>query len=377
MYLTIIFLPFISALVSSFSARSIGSSGVKFLSCFFIFFTAILATISFIEVGLFESPLSIVLFNWLDLESIQLSWSFQLDSLTVSMLLINKGSNELYNCSSIKQSPFDFKLFYDKYTEYYPGLKPPRIEFLEWFIGFSEGEGCFTVQKRGNLTFVITQSSVDVQVLNYIKNNLGFGNISVASVKGKTHRYVVQVHTNITLLCLLFNGNMVLPTRSARFTTFLSSFNEKQLKKNLTPINPITSNVLPSLNDCWLLGFVDGEGCFSVSLLSSSARFRIYFIITQKWEANKFVLEHILSLFNCNGSVLVRKDSDYWDLKIGGLSNCNNLFPYFDKFRLKSKKNYSYLRWKHIHSRLSVGDHLINNTRKQLIVFSEQINKFN
>jgi hypothetical protein len=27
------------------------------------------------------------------------------------------------------------------------------------------------------------------------------------------------------LICLLFNGNMVFPTRKARFLTFLSSFN--------------------------------------------------------------------------------------------------------------------------------------------------------
>ena len=87
MYLTIIFFPLLSAIVSGLTARSIGIKGSKILSCSIIILTAILATISFYEVGLNESPLSIVLFNWLDSESIQLSWSFQLDSLTVSMLI--------------------------------------------------------------------------------------------------------------------------------------------------------------------------------------------------------------------------------------------------------------------------------------------------
>jgi len=33
------------------------------------------------------------------------------------------------------------------------------------------------VPKRGGLQFVITQSSSDVQVLNYIQTNLGFGKV--------------------------------------------------------------------------------------------------------------------------------------------------------------------------------------------------------
>ncbi len=87
MYLTIIFLPLLSAIISGFTARSIGIKGSKILSCLIIIFTAILATISFYEVGFNASTCLIILFNWLDSESLQLSWSFQLDSLTVSMLI--------------------------------------------------------------------------------------------------------------------------------------------------------------------------------------------------------------------------------------------------------------------------------------------------
>jgi len=42
---------------------------------------------------------------------------------------------------------------------------------------------------------------------------------------------------------------MVFPTRKARFLTFLSSFNEKLLKKNLTTIDALDICVTPSLND--------------------------------------------------------------------------------------------------------------------------------
>lgn len=376
MYLAIITLPLLGSIASGLFGRKIGVTGAQLITSSLVILTTLLAIAAYFEVGLNSIPVSIKLFTWIDSESLNVFIGFHFDSLTVSMLLNKKGLNRFFS-SNVKPSSFDFKSFYSKFSEYYPDLKPPKKEFLEWFIGFSEGEGCFTVAKRGDFAFVITQSSIDVQVLYYIKQNLGFGKIGVLSSRQKTHRFIVQDLKNIYLLSLLFNGNMVLPTRSARFLTFLSSFNEKLLRKNLMPINPITVNVVPSLNDCWVLGFVDGEGCFTISFLSNSNGFRMSFLITQKWEVNKHVLEHILSLFNCNGSVLSQKDSDYWDLKINGLKNCSNLFSYFDKFSLKTKKKDSYLKWKHIHSRLVLGDHLTDTTRQELIILAKQINKSN
>jgi len=37
------------------------------------------------------------------------------------------------------KNKFDFSLFYNKYNEVYPNKQKPSLEFLEWFIGFSEG----------------------------------------------------------------------------------------------------------------------------------------------------------------------------------------------------------------------------------------------
>lgn len=87
---------------------------------------------------------------------------------------------------------FEFSSFYSKFKEYYPDLKLPNSRFLEWFIGFSEGEGSFICAKRGDLSFVVTQSSLDVESLNYIKDNLGFGRVIKQSVKQNTHRFIVQ-----------------------------------------------------------------------------------------------------------------------------------------------------------------------------------------
>jgi len=157
----------------------------------------------------------------------------------MSCLLISKASAK----------NFDFSFFYEKFNEYYPNSKQPDSEFLQWLIGFSEAEGSFIIAKRGDLSFVITQSTRDIECLNYIKDNLGFGKVIKQSVKQCTHRYIVQDIKNLFLISLIFNGNMVFPTRNARFLTFLSSLNEKLLKSNSAMIKPLHNCLLPSLKD--------------------------------------------------------------------------------------------------------------------------------
>lgn len=379
MYLAIITLPLLGSIASGLFGRKIGVTGAQLITSSLVILTTLLAIAAYFEVGLNSIPVSIQLFTWIDSESLNVFWGFHFDSLTVSMLLDKKRLQRFFSSSNIKTKTFDFKPFYTKFSEYYPDLKQPTKEFLEWFIGFSEGEGCFTVAKRGDLAFVVVQSTIDVQVLNYIKDNIGFGRVGLLSSKQKTHRFIVQDIKNLSLICLLFNGNMVFPTRNARFLIFLSSLNERLLKLNLTPIHPIMDCVTPSLYDSWFSGITDGEGCFTVSLLSTSSRFRICFLLTQKWEANKFVLEHILNLFSNNnltsGSVRPRSNSDIWDLKVNGLQNCSGLFFYFDNYPLKTKKKDSYLKWKLIHTRLVKGDHLNDITRQELTNLAKEINK--
>lgn len=294
-------------------------------------------------------------------------------------------NNTNYVCLSLslisKERKFNFTQFYTKFNKYYPYLKQPNPKFLQWLIGFSEGEGSFIVGKRGDLSFVITQSTVDIQSLNYIKDNLGFGKVIKQSVKQNTHRFIVQDIKNIYLICLIFNGNMVFPTRNARFLTFLSSFNEKLLKNNMVVIYPLFTCILPSLKDGWISGITDGEGSFTCSLLYNSLAYRFRFILTQKWEANKPVLEHIINIFSqstnylCKGSVVPHSANNVWEIRINGVKNCKELFTYFDEYNLITKKRESYSKWKVIHSKLVNGDHLKIDSRQILVGLAKQVNK--
>jgi hypothetical protein len=66
---------------------------------------------------------------------------------------------------------------------------------IDWFIGFVEGDGCFTYdQNANNLTFIIRQK--EPKVLFKVKKFLGFGSVFLASdgywsfaVRAKKHLY--------------------------------------------------------------------------------------------------------------------------------------------------------------------------------------------
>lgn len=85
MYLSIIILPLLSSLVSGFLGRKIGVTGSQIISCVSLVITSILITIAFYEVGICGSPVSIDIISWLNIEILNISWSFYFDQLTVSL----------------------------------------------------------------------------------------------------------------------------------------------------------------------------------------------------------------------------------------------------------------------------------------------------
>ena len=87
MYLAIIVLPLLGSIASGFFGRKIGVSGAQFITCFSVVLTTTLAILAFFEVGLNNIPVSIHLFRWIDSESLNISWGFNFDALTVSMLI--------------------------------------------------------------------------------------------------------------------------------------------------------------------------------------------------------------------------------------------------------------------------------------------------
>lgn len=55
----------------------------------------------------------------------------------------------------------DFRIFFKEFKRLKPNDELPNRDFLEWFIGFFEGDGSFIIAKRGDLRLTIIQSFKD------------------------------------------------------------------------------------------------------------------------------------------------------------------------------------------------------------------------
>jgi len=271
---------------------------------------------------------------------------------------------------------FDFTEFYRLFSlSFINGVKDnlPSYNFLTWFIGFSEGDGSFITTSRGDLQFVITQDSRDIQVLEMIKNTLKIG--KVVKQGPRTSRFIVQNKKGLELIVSIFNGNLVQPSKFNDFKTFLVFFNIIACKgiKRVNTVKFLERMVLPSLEDSWLSGYTDAEGCFNVSLLNNSLAFRIRFLISQKLLINKPVLERFIVLFG-TGRVIPHSQPDTFTYEVNGLTNCSKLFSYFDLHLLRSKKANSFILWKELYFKLKNKKHLDPTLRPSLKVLTSLVN---
>ena len=73
MYLSILILPLLGSLVSGLMGRKIGATGSHFITCTCLLLSSLLATVSFYEVGICGSPLSVNLTSWIESEYMSIS----------------------------------------------------------------------------------------------------------------------------------------------------------------------------------------------------------------------------------------------------------------------------------------------------------------
>lgn len=280
------------------------------------------------------------------------------------------------------QDKFDFSTFKNLDNQKFKDIPD---SFLEWLIGFYEGDGCFTITWRKDMIFVITQGVQNKSILEEIQQTLGFG--AVIKQGARTFRFVVQDFKNMRYLLHLFNGNLILPNRKKIFLNMLIHYNEKMihLKKrikspknkfytyNLEQIKSKETNILPSLTDSWLSGFTSAEGCFSIFLSSKNNYTNIIFDLTQKGEENLPILSHLILLFNA-GAVRSHHEPNCFYFRISSLQGCLKTYSYFDSHPLRTTKQESYFLWKKIHKAILEKEHLIPEKRILLLALSKKIN---
>jgi hypothetical protein len=224
--------------------------------------------------------------------------------------------------------------------------------FLEWFVGFSEGDASF-ILSRGRPFFIINQK--DPKVLYYLRSKLGFG--KVASYAGY-YRFGVYDLTGIRRLISIFNGNLVLNKTRVRFKQWLINF-------DIPEVAYVRLESLDFLGNAWLSGFIDAQGCFYALMrkeVTRSFSYRLKFFLDQACEP--VVLKTICSAFPVAHIVVRDFESGYSRLVIEAAVSRIVLIRYLSAFPLHSVKLISFQRWSRLHRILLFDRIALSNIEK-------------
>lgn len=220
MYLAIIILPLLGSIAAGFFGRKIGVNGAQFITCSAVIITTMLAVIAFFEVGLNNIPVSIQVFRWIDSESLNVSWGFHFDSLTVSMLipvLIVSSLVHIYSIGYMSHDPHNQRFFsYLSLFTFMMIILVTANNFLLMFVGW-EGVGicsyllvCFWFTR-----IAANQSSLSAFLTNRVGDcflTIGmfailwsFGNIDYSTVFSLAP-YINEKVITIIGICLLIGA---------------------------------------------------------------------------------------------------------------------------------------------------------------------------
>jgi hypothetical protein len=269
----------------------------------------------------------------------------------------DKSSSE-----TIRETSFNF----DEYRKI-SGINPDKISnnWLTWFIGFSEGDGAFLIGKDKRIIFVLTQK--ETAILNHIYENLGIGRVRTY---GQFSRYRVDDKKGILTLIALFNGNLVLNKRKVQVKKWLDTLNIEQ--KN--------NNILPLLNNSWLSGFIDAEGCFNVTIFKRKAmalgyQVKLRFMIDQKDSLDTMVfLKDQLNLFLTHRKLKKGLVDTMYRIESNSFVKVPFIIQYLNKFRLKSKKKESFDKWVAVYELVKNKAHLTEEGLNEIRKLSKEVN---
>lgn len=210
--------------------------------------------------------------------------------------------------------------------------------FIQWFIGFVEGDGCFYVSGVKPI-FSIHLHIKDLELLREIRGNLN--NIGSIYANPRTNKalFSVKARSHILFLIHLFNGRLFLMKKQNRFIRWVRSYNAH----NNADVQLEPFHFRPSLKDAWISGFTDAEGCFTFSFLKRRGKItnqmiQRYILCQKESQGELLYLRSLLNGYVEKGTRCDRLVVNYLQL--------DAIICYLNHFPLKSSKAQSFYRWK-------------------------------
>ena len=273
----------------------------------------------------------------------------------------------------------------------YEKHKPKHIKnidplFLQWFIGFFEGDGSFIARHSTGsngepllrINFEITQSIRNVKLLRWIRKELGFGKVIIFEKDDLTYaRWFTSERKHVLALLALFNGNFILPKRQEQFESIISQLNS--VWNCNFEIKPWKSQL--TLDNAWLGGFSDADAGFFTNIQNNFKghrkspdefyyRLLTKFFVTQ--DGDDSFLKTIQQLVGDTSKIYQISSGNnntkkYNRLEISSIDATEKLINYFVRFPLKGERRISFLRWARVYGYKKRGLRLNESSASKLV----------
>ena len=133
------------------------------------------------------------------------------------------------------------------------------------------------------------------------------------------------------------------------------------------------------LNPFWVVGFVDGEGCFYVGVSRNRIMKTGYQVLPEfrivQHERDIQVLYALKKFFGCG---VVRKNhDDRYELRIRKRDCLKRVVEFFEKHPLKTKKNVDFKKFRRILLLMDRGEHLTKEGLVKILEIAIEMNTGN
>lgn len=128
----------------------------------------------------------------------------------------------------------------------------------------------------------------------------------------------------------------------------------------------------------WIVGFVDGEGCFHVSINQHNEMSEGYQVLPEftvvQHERDIQVLYALKAFFGCG--VVRRNHGNRMAYRVRGLNHLmERIVPFFEKHLLKTKKRIEFLKFRQVLLKIQRKDHLTPEGLAEIRAIKEQMNR--
>jgi len=281
---------------------------------------------------------------------------------------VNNNQNFIHQRLHVEHLKRHFSKNINKHT-----LSENNEIFYQWLVGFTDGDGTFSIVSQNNkwsLTYKLSQNTYNLRVLHFIKSQLKVGSIYIEKGGKHAHYRIRDLATLESVIFPIFDKYPLLTTKQFNYIKFkeahkiLSDSSLSKLEKDtlikkivltkpsedyISPIWSIVNNEVSDFKSAslvmskpWLVGFTEAEGSFYLVSYTNTPRRIVHgFEITQKLD--KIVLTAIKYILGISTGVKTTKSGTY-AIATTNSRAIENIIKYF-KNTMKGMKSVEYRIW--------------------------------